>query len=101
MILVLGKSYLWLFGLCAALLITSAVISGLVFGRPDFGFIIVPCTLTFVLISELRSGIAIDSWWRAKYAKRTWQYQALVTWHAIASLAFTGYFIFLIFQCFR
>jgi hypothetical protein len=88
--LVLGKSYLWLFWIVFAAFVV------LVFGpvvfklQPQvYAIVLLPLEMGLILVSEIRSGVALDSWWRAKYARGTWQYKALVAWHSFALIVFT------------
>ena len=65
---------------------------GIALGRsamndPGWGVVTMPVFLAFVLASELRSKVALDSWWRASYAKGCWQYGAIVTWHGFGIMA--------------
>ncbi len=59
-------------------------------GTPQFAIVLLPAVMLIVLSSELRSGVALDSWWRASYRKGDWQYGALIVWHTIGLIVFLG-----------
>jgi hypothetical protein len=78
MLLQQGRSYLWLFAVFAAPFLGS-----IAFGHERWGMPAMLLFLVFVLCSELRSQVALDSWWRATHSKGTARYYALITWHTI------------------
>jgi hypothetical protein len=85
----LGRSYLWAFAAYAALFLgTIALCAAL--GHPNWAVIPMPIMMIAILSSELRSGIALDSMLRASYPKGTWQYGAMITWHAFGLCLFLG-----------
>jgi hypothetical protein len=43
-----------------------------------------PAFGAFLFLCELRSGVALDPEWRAKYQKGSWQYLAVLTFHGFA-----------------
>ena len=106
--LVLGKSYIWIFWIFVAVYI--ALGSGVaVFqaAHPEsecvavFIFIfsvpiLIPIVTAFMLVLEIRSGIALDSYFQAKYPRGTGQYQALLAWHAFALIALTVWAAFFV-----
>jgi hypothetical protein len=51
--------------------------------------IAVPATILLMLLSELWSGIALDSWWRASYPKGNWQYLAVLASQAVVFFIFS------------
>ncbi len=55
-----------------------------------------PACMAYILACELLSGIALDGWWRASHPKGTWQYRALITWHAAAAVFFLVFSLFMI-----
>jgi hypothetical protein len=82
--LIKGKSYIWLFYIYFVLFVTSGMILpaiGMTAGI-KYASILIPMTFGSLLVLEIRSGIALDSWWRAEYEKGKWQYPALLAWHA-------------------
>jgi hypothetical protein len=64
------------FGLCEAV------------GHEKWGLLNLPAFLAFLLLCELRSGVALDSWWKASHLKGTWQYRGLIAWHSLATALF-------------
>ena len=94
---VLGKSYLWLSGIYVAAFVALAF-GPLLFGVVDFRYeaVLLPIYGGFLLISQIRSGVALDSLWRAKYPKETWQYKALLAWNALGFIVFTALAIFFV-----
>jgi hypothetical protein len=58
--------------------------------QAEWAVLTLPAFAIFLLGCELRSGIVLDSWWRASYAKGTWQYRAGIAGHVIAVLFFVG-----------
>jgi hypothetical protein len=85
----LGRSYLWWFLVFAAFW-AGGMASWAFLGGRFWAVLTLPALMAFVLSCELRSGVALDSWWRASYVKGTWQYRALVAWHAIGLVVFLG-----------
>lgn len=95
----LGKSYIWVFLVfTAAFIILGFGQTLLRRGHPEYVVVLMPIVIGFVLISEIRSGIAIDSWWLAKYTKETWQYKALLAWHGVGLTVLTVAAVFFILQ---
>lgn len=82
-----GKSYLWIFPIFAVVFSSGCAVCA-AFGNPGFGFVILPAFGAFLLFCQCRSGIALDSWWRATYPKGSWQYQAVIAWQILAITAF-------------
>ena len=74
-----GKSYLWGFPVFVVFFIACIAIAAS-FGHFHLGIVAMPAFAIVMLSSELRSGVALDSWWRATYPKGTWQYRALIGW---------------------
>lgn len=88
-----GKSYLWLFPIFGILfLVGSALCSAL--GDSSWGVLTMPAFIAFLVLGELRSRIALDSWWRASHPRGSWRYQAMAAWHI------TGVILLLVFSCF-
>ena len=77
-----GRSYIWLFFVFAAFFVGVGMLGGM----PKIAVLSMPILIGGILACELQSGIALDSWWRAKYEKGTWQYTALVIWHAVGTI---------------
>ena len=77
------KSYVWLF----VVFFVFFVGIGMIGNNLRVAALSLPIVVGAILICELQSGIALDSWWRAKFEKGTWQYSALIAWHALGTLA--------------
>ncbi len=87
---ILGRSYVWIFfAIFLPLWIGGMVAIARVWMPPLTVAMLLPAMLLFILTSELRSGIALDSWWRAKYVRGTTLYRLLIAWHLVAMLAFS------------
>ncbi len=77
-----GRSYIFIFAIFLVLFLGGSAICEAV-GYVNWGIITMPAFLTLLLLCELWSGVALDSWWRASYPKGCWQYQAILAWHAV------------------
>jgi hypothetical protein len=88
-----GKSYLWLFLVYAGLFCGSFKLCDWVFGNFSLGFLTMPAFMVFLLGSEMRSGVALDSWWQARHLRGSWQYRAMLTWQAVAAVAMLAFSI--------
>ena len=91
MIFELNKSYIWIFAIFCPIFLVSGMIIFPFSGNNSFriGVCELIVMIGFILFSEIRSGIAIDSWWRAVYPKGTWQYQGVIAWQSFGILAFS------------
>ena len=85
----LGRSYLWWFLVFLAGWVGGIVSGGFLGGR-KWVVLMLPAVMACVLSCELRSGVALDSWWRAAYAKGTWQYRAIIAWHVTGLVLLVG-----------
>jgi hypothetical protein len=54
---------------------------GMIGGNRRLAALSLPMVIGGILICQLLSGIALESWWRAKYEKGTCQYSALIACH--------------------
>ena len=83
------KSYIWIFWVFFFAFIVAG--SGLAAfgGDPEYAVVSAPVVVGIVLALEIRSGVALDSLWRAKYAKGAWQYKAVLAWHCAGLIALT------------
>ena len=45
--------------------------------------ITMPAMVLALLALQLRSGIALDSWWVALHPKGTWQFWAIIAWQVV------------------
>lgn len=79
-----GRSYARWYDVFATVFFGGFVVSLFIGGRPWWVFLTFPVTGVLLLISQLRSGVALDGAWRASYVKGTWQIRgmivALVLW---------------------
>ena len=93
----LGKSYIWVFLIFAGAFIILGFGPAL-FGRvyPEYAAALLPIVIGFVLVSEIRSEIALDSRWRTKYTKETWQYKVILAWHGVTLIAAAVFAVFCI-----
>jgi hypothetical protein len=81
-----NRSYLWLFRLYLILFFGGFALCAVV-GHERWGVVALPAFVASLLLGELRSGVALDAWWRATYLKGSWQYPALIAWHATGVVA--------------
>jgi hypothetical protein len=83
-----GKTYIWLFPIWAIVFLGGFVLSKLFFGRPNGGFFTLPLFGMWLLAAQLKSGVALDSKWRANHARGSSWYQTLIianiAWIALA-----------------
>ncbi|HEU5119038.1 MAG TPA: hypothetical protein VFT74_20785 [Isosphaeraceae bacterium] len=82
-----GRSYLWLFALYASLFIGGFALCEAI-GHPAWGAITLPVFMTFLFLTELRSRVMLDSWWRASYPRRHPRYQTILLFHAFSLVLF-------------
>jgi hypothetical protein len=59
-------------------------------GNPGWGILTLPGFIMSVLAVEIRSGVALDSWWRATYPRGTSRYRALLLWQAVVTVLATA-----------
>lgn len=78
-----GKSYIWLFGAFSAIWLAGFAICQFALSNLLWGVLTIPTFILFILVSEIRSGIALDSWWRATHPKGTYVYTAMLVWHML------------------
>jgi hypothetical protein len=77
-----GRSYIWLFAIFMALFFGGFALFESV-GDVKWGILTIPAFLTFLLLCEIRSGVALDPWWRASHLKGSGRYQATLAYHAV------------------
>lgn len=77
-----GNSYLWLFGVFFVMFFAGYVLAETM-GRREWGFISAPLFMAFILRCEVRSEVALDSWFRASRAKGDKYFTPTLVWHAI------------------
>jgi hypothetical protein len=83
-----GRSYLWLFPIYLVLFFGGFALCEAV-GHVSWGILTLPAFVAFLLLCELRSGVALDSWWRASHPKGSWQYRAMLAWHTTGVAMFS------------
>ena len=84
------KSYIWLFPIFIALLFGASIVGQYAFKHPDWAFFVFPALGLFMVVSQLRSGVALDGLWRARYRKGTWQYKGLLVWNTIWAIGMSA-----------
>jgi hypothetical protein len=52
--------------------------------------ITMPALVLILLALQLRSGIALDSWWVARHPKGTWQFRAMIAWQVVGLILMIG-----------
>ena len=81
MLLVRDKNYFWLFAVLAVCVIVSRGVAAATVGGPLAGTYAIPLAALFLLVSQWRSGVALNASWNAEYPKGTWQFFATcVAW---------------------
>jgi len=88
-----GKSYLWLFVVFATGFMVLLVASDRFPVAANLAAFTLPLMTGFLFLSEFRSGLVLDSWWRATYPIGTWQYKVGLTVRAILTILFTYFAI--------
>jgi hypothetical protein len=82
-----GESYRWLCFANVGLYIAATMVSVATKNFIWCAMTIHVCIL-YLVVCEVWSRVALDSWWVASYLQGTWQYRAMLAWHfAIAILA--------------
>ena len=84
------SSYLWLFPIFVVIFVAAVATSILITGNPGWGFFVMPLWLVGSIALQAHSGIALDSWWRARHPKGTTMYTALIAWQVFGALASLG-----------
>jgi len=77
------KSYLWLLLVYCAVFPTAFLVSKMLVGVHDWGFVVLPLFVFYLMACQIRSGVALDGWWRATYPRGTSGYRALLVWESI------------------
>ncbi len=81
-----GKSYVWVFVVFFVLWLGLILIAGafqLSFRSIKPFLFLLPSMLLFVLVLELRSKVALDSWWVARHPAGTRMYSIMIVWHVV------------------
>jgi hypothetical protein len=89
---VVDRSYIWLFFAFATIFVLGGVACQIL-DRPHLDCLSMPVFGAFLLWSELRSGVALDSWWRASHPKGTRYFYPMIVWH------FIGFLLLTLFSC--
>ena len=89
---VVDRSYIWLFFAFATVFVLCSVACQIL-GRPQLGCLSMPAFVAFLLWTELRSGIVLDSWWRASHPQGTRYFYPMIAWH------FLGFVLLTLFSC--
>jgi hypothetical protein len=83
--LVRNKSYTWIFVVVFAVFVVLGMILPVVgIYTQAYAMLTIAIALGCIIALEIKSGIALDFWWRAEYGKRTWQYNAMLAWQSLA-----------------
>lgn len=77
-----GKSYVWLFGVFLVLFFGGIAVCEAV-GHFQWGVITLPAFGAFLLVWELRSGVALDSMWRASRPRGSEDYWVILVLQAM------------------
>jgi hypothetical protein len=85
----LGRSYAWWFPVLLAIFLGGCALCDYL-GIRQWGALTLPVFVALLLSCQLRSGVALDSWWRASHPKGTWQYRALIAWETAGLIFFVG-----------
>jgi hypothetical protein len=79
------RRYFWLFLVYAALVTPGAIL--FVAAQNLFWFALAShVCISYTAVCEVRSKVALNRWWMAKYPKGTWQYRALLAQHFFAAV---------------
>ena len=81
----MGKDYRWV-------LFLAGILMGIVFmigvftevRRPEMIMSVIPATCGFLLYSQIKSGVAIDLWYKGKYVKGSGMYYVHILGYIIA-----------------
>lgn len=86
MLLEQSRSYIRIFVTYATLFVASMGLgyAGYMSAMIAFVAISLPVYTAFLLVSQVRSGIALDSWMIARYPRGTWQFNATIAWNGFA-----------------
>ncbi|MEM8946914.1 MAG: hypothetical protein AAGD11_17195 [Planctomycetota bacterium] len=83
----IGKSYIWIFWIFFGVFVV------LTFASSELSIAIPACLLPFfmgfMLYSQIRSKVALDSWWRATHPAGTRTYTALIIWNTLGVIGMT------------
>ena len=96
MLLTQGKNYTWIFWafFVAMVILTVGLTAIRVSIKPVTPLL--PLFMLFVVVSEIRSRVALDSWWVATYAAGSPMYRFLVVWHILGFVGLTALVVFIL-----
>jgi len=82
----LGQRYIFLFYVYMLLFLVGMATYVITNAKVVVGFLLlaVPTMIAFVLVSQIRSGIALNSYWVAKYPRGTSAYRLLLALNIVA-----------------
>ncbi|MEJ7639275.1 MAG: hypothetical protein WKF75_15190, partial [Singulisphaera sp.] len=83
--------YIWLFAIFTASFLGGNARFGLV-GHDGWGMLILPAFITLLTLCELWSGVALDSWWRARYLKGSEEYWVVLALQSVLAVVFSVFF---------
>ena len=92
----LGESYIWLFVVFLVVFLGSAAFCLAVFGSFKFAALTMPVFAAYLLACQIRSGVALDSWWQAKYQRGDTMYSVLLAWYAFAVVLISVFCMFFV-----
>lgn len=90
------RSYQWLFWSWVALCIAAIAVTAIIRISPIRAAICFPVTALFLLVSQVRSGVALNGMWVATYKRGSWQFGAACAAN-LAMLVFSTVFCVLAF----
>ncbi|MEQ8210612.1 MAG: hypothetical protein RH917_12350 [Lacipirellulaceae bacterium] len=83
----IGKKYLWVFFIYFSVFCMVLFLKALSDAIP---LSLIACSLpvfmAFLLYSQIRSGVALDSWWRATHPAGSIAFKAMIVWNSLAIL---------------
>lgn len=83
MLLEPSRSYVSIFVVYAIFFVAAMAFGSAGYMDAMFTFVAIslPAYILFLLVSQVRSGIALDNWMVARYPRGTWQFAAIITWN--------------------
>jgi len=92
----LGKRYIRIFPVTIVAALALTAIGGLLIGYKglQWGF---PTTMLWLAASQLRSGVALDRMWVAKYPRGTAAFYGMMAWGFLLPITWTSYVAWMMF----
>lgn len=81
-----GESYLVLLPLVLLLTLLLSALFSVLFGLGLYAF---PFMIVCLVVYQVWSGVALDSWWKAAYPKGTSGYRLILIWEIAVALFIT------------